>query len=182
MTKKEYVISEANNHIYDVPGFPKPGIIFKDITPVFEDAKYAEATVDVMLEELMAKGIEFDKIIAPESRGFLFGAPLAIKSGKGLVLARKPGKLPRPGVSAEYDLEYGKATVYISEGSVKPGERVIVVDDLLATGGSANACAHLVEKSGGVVVGCAFYLELTPLKGRDNIPYPVVSLIEVEAY
>lgn len=182
MTKKEYVLKEAENHIYDVPGFPKPGIIFKDITPVFEDAKYAEATIEVMLDELNARGIKFDKIIAPESRGFLFGVPLSFKSGKGLVLARKPGKLPRPGVSADYDLEYGKATVIISEGSIKPGEKVIVVDDLLATGGSANACAQLAEKSGASVVACVFYLELTPLKGKEKLNYPVISIVEVEAY
>lgn len=182
MTKKEFVISESVNHIYDVPGFPKEGIIFKDITPVFEDPAYADAVIDVMLDELHDRGIEFDKIIAPESRGFLFGVPLSIKSRRPLVLARKPGKLPRPGVSASYSLEYGEATLLISKDSVKPGDKVIVVDDLLATGGSANACAELAVKSGAEVTGCVFYLELTPLKGKEKIPYPVISIVEVEAY
>ncbi len=182
MTKKEFVVAEAANHICDVPGFPKEGIIFKDITPVFEDPAYAYAVIELMAQELHDKGIEFDKIIAPESRGFLFGVPLSIVTRRPLILARKPGKLPRPGVSASYALEYGEATLVITKDSIKPGEKVVIVDDLLATGGSANACAALAEKSGATVVGCAFYLELTPLKGREKIPYPVVSIVEVEAY
>ncbi len=182
MTKLEYVNAEANSHIADVPGFPKEGIIFKDITPVFEDPAYANATIEAMLDELHNAGIEFDKIVAPESRGFLFGVPLSFKSVRPLVIARKPGKLPRPGVSATYSLEYGTATLVISKDSIKPGERVLVIDDLLATGGSANACCELIEKSGATVAGCCFYIELTPLKGRDAIKHPVISLVKVEAY
>lgn len=183
MNNKDYVIQQANAHIVDVPDFPKPGIIFKDITPVFEDAKYSKAVIDAMLEECQANGMEFDKIIAMESRGFLFGAPMSVASGKGLVLARKPGKLPREGVSASYELEYGSETVFVSKGSIQKGERVLIVDDLLATGGTAKAAAEIIEKCGGTVAGCAFYIELTPLKGVEKLKeYKNFSLVKVEAY
>ena len=146
MTKKELVISESVKHIKDVPGFPKPGIIFKDIVPVFEDPEYLQLVFDVMVEELKNSNIQYDKIVCPEARGFLFGPTLGLLTKKGVVMARKPGKLPRPGNCVSYNLEYGTATLVISEGSIQPGDKVLVVDDLLATGGSAKALSALVEK------------------------------------
>ena len=183
MTKKEEVIALADQYIKDVPGFPKPGIIFKDVTPVFESPDYLQKVFDVMVEELKENNIQFDKIVCPEARGFLFGPTLGLMTKKGVVMARKPGKLPRPGNCVSYNLEYGTATLVISEDSIKPGERVLVVDDLLATGGSAKALCELVERSGASVAGVMFFIELTPLKGRKVLEkYPVLAIVPVEAY
>ena len=183
MSKKEEVIALADNYIRDVPGFPKPGIIFKDITPVFESPDYLQKVFDVMVDELKENNIVFDKIVCPEARGFLFGPTLGLMTKKGVVMARKPGKLPRPGNCVSYNLEYGTATLVISEDSIKPGDRVLVVDDLLATGGSAKALCELVERSGASVAGVMFYIELTPLNGRKILEkYPVLSIVPVEAY
>ena len=183
MTKKEEVISLADQYIRDVPGFPKPGIIFKDITPVFENPEYLEKVFDVMVEELKDSNIVFDKIVCPEARGFLFGPTLGLLTQKGVVMARKPGKLPRPGNCVSYNLEYGTATLVVSEDSIKPGDKVLVVDDLLATGGSAKALCELVERSGASVAGVMFYIELTPLNGRKVLEkYKVLSIVPVEAY
>ena len=183
MTKKQEVIAMADKFIRDVPDFPKPGIIFKDIVPVFENPDYLKKVFEVMVDELKENNIVFDKIACPEARGFLFGPTLGIMMNKGIVMARKPGKLPCPGESLSYDLEYGSATLVVSKDSIKPGERVLVVDDLLATGGSAKALCELVEKCGGIVAGVMFYIELTPLKGRKVLEkYPVLSIVPVEAY
>lgn len=183
MTKKQEVIAQAGKYIKDVPGFPKPGIIFKDITPVFENPEYLQKVFDVMVDELKESNIQFDKIVCPEARGFLFGPTLGLLTQKGVVIARKPGKLPRPGNCVSYNLEYGTATLIVSEDSIKPGDRVLVVDDLLATGGSAKALCELVERSGATVAGVMFYIELTPLNGRKILEkYPVISIVPVEAY
>jgi len=183
MSKKEEVIKLSEKYIKDVPGFPKPGIIFKDIVPVFENPEYLQMVFDVMVEELQKSGIKYDKIVCPEARGFLFGPTLGLLTKKGVVMARKPGKLPRPGYCVSYNLEYGTATLVISEGSIQPGDRVLVVDDLLATGGSAKALCELVERSGANVAGVMFFVELTPLKGRELLKkYPVISIVPVEAY
>lgn len=183
MTKKEEVISLASQYIRDVPGFPKPGVTFKDIVPVFEHPEYFVKVFEVMVDEIKKSGIEFDKIICPEARGFLFGPGLGLMLNKGVVLARKPGKLPCPGISLSYDLEYGSTTLVISKDSIKPSERLLVVDDLLATGGSGKAVCELAEKSGGVVAGVLFFIELTPLNGRKNLEkYPVLSIVPVDAY
>ena len=183
MTKKEEVISLADQYIRDVPGFPKPGIIFKDITPVFENPEYLQKVFDVMVEELKDSNIVFDKIVCPEARGFLFGPTLGLLTKKGVVMARKPGKLPRPGNCVSYNLEYGTATLVVSEDSIKPGDKVLVVDDLLATGGSAKALCELVERSGASVAAVMFYIELTPLQGRKVLDkYKVISIVPVEAY
>ena len=183
MTKKEEVIALADKYIKDVPGFPKPGIIFKDVTPVFENPDYLQKVFDVMVDELKESKIQFDKIVCPEARGFLFGPTLGLMTKKGVVMARKPGKLPRPGFCVSYNLEYGTATLVVSQDSILPGDRVLVVDDLLATGGSAKALCELVERSGASVAGVLFYIELTPLKGRDVLKkYPVISIVPVEAY
>ena len=183
MTKKEEVISLADRYIRDVPGFPKPGIIFKDITPVFENPEYCEKTIEVMVDEIKENVPEFDKIICPEARGFLFGVPIGLQIQKPVVLARKPGKLPLPGMRIDYALEYGTESLEISKGALNPGEKILIVDDLLATGGSAKALSALVEKSGAQVAGIIFYIELTPLKGRDLLKdYKVLSIVPVEAY
>ena len=183
MTKREEVISLADQYIRDVPGFPKPGIIFKDITPVFENPEYLQKVFDVMVDELKDNNIVFDKIVCPEARGFLFGPTLGLLTKKGVVMARKPGKLPRPGNCVSYNLEYGTATLVVSEDSIKPGDKILVVDDLLATGGSAKALCELVERSGASVAGVMFYIELTPLNGRKVLDkYKVLSIVPVEAY
>ena len=183
MTKKEEVISLADKYIRDVPGFPKPGIIFKDITPVFENPEYCQMTIEVMAEEIKNNNLDFDKIICPEARGFLFGVPLGLALQKPVILARKPGKLPLPGMRIDYQLEYGTESLEISKGAVNPGDKILIVDDLLATGGSAKALSALVEKSNASVSGIIFYIELTPLNGRDLLKdYKVFSIVPVEAY
>ena len=183
MNKKQEVISLADKYIKDVPGFPKPGIIFKDVTPVFENPEYLQKVFDVMVDELKENHIEFDKIACPEARGFLFGVPIGIEIQKPVVLARKPGKLPLPGMRIDYQLEYGTESLEISKGALNPGEKVLIVDDLLATGGSAKALSALVEKSGASVAGVIFYIELTPLQGRKLLKdYKVLSIVPVEAY
>ena len=183
MTKKEEVVALADQYIKDVPGFPKPGIIFKDVTPVFENPEYLKKVFEVMVDELKENKIEFNKIVCPEARGFLFGPTLGLMTNKGVVLARKPGKLPRPGYCVSYNLEYGTATLVVSEDSIQPGDKILVVDDLLATGGSAKALCELVERSGASVAAVMFYIELTPLQGRKVLEkYPVLSIVPVEAY
>ena len=183
MTKKEKVVALESQYVRDVPDFPKPGVIFKDIIPVLENPEYFNDTIEVMIEELKENNIEFDRVICPEARGFLFGVPIGLLMGKGIALARKPGKLPYPGHSVTYALEYGAGSLEISKGTIKPGERVLVVDDLLATGGSSKGCCELVEKSGATVAGILFYLELTPLKGRENLKdYKVLSIVPINEY
>ena len=183
MTKKQEVIALADQYIKDVPGFPKPGIIFKDVVPVFENPEYLQKVFEVLVDELKENKIDFNKIVCPEARGFLFGPTLGLMTKRGVVLARKPGKLPRPGYCVSYNLEYGTATLVVSEGSIQPGDKVLVVDDLLATGGSAKALCELVERSGAEVAGVMFFIELTPLNGRKILEkYPVLSIVPVEAY
>lgn len=183
MNRKDLVISEYAKYIRDVPDFPKPGIIFKDITPVFESPSFSRLVFETMMEQLDENGIEFDKIICPEARGFLFGVPLGLMMKKPVVIARKPGKLPNPGQSITFQIEYGQDTLVISKDSIKKGERVLIVDDLLATGGSCKALNNLVEEAGAKVAGDLIFLELTPLKGREKLePYPVITIVPIEAY
>jgi adenine phosphoribosyltransferase len=167
---------EIENHIRTVPDFPRPGISFKDITPLIEDGDALHAAVDALAE--VAEGISYDRILSAEARGFVFGTALAYRAKKGLILARKPNKLPRDIISATYDLEYGTDALEAHSDSIPDGTRVLVVDDLLATGGTARAMCQLVENAGGSVAGVAFLLELAYLNGRDKLkPYEVVSLI-----
>ena len=170
--------------IADVPDFPKPGIIFKDVTPVLHDKDAFKKAIDAFIE--MAKDFKFEKVLAADARGFLIGAPVAYALNKGLVVARKPGKLPRPGKQCSYDLEYGTNTMIISEGAINPGERILVIDDLLATGGSAYAMCNLVKQSEATPVACLFLVELCLLKGKENIKekegvesYSLVKYIDV---
>ena len=186
MNKKQEVIAQADQLIKDVPGFPKPGIIFKDIVPVFENPEYLQKVFDVMVDELKENNIVFDKIVCPEARGFLFGPALGLMTKKGVVMARKPGKLPRPGKECSYDLEYGTNSMIISEAAINPGEKVLVIDDLLATGGSAYAMCDLIKQSNATPVACLFLVELCLLKGAENIKnkagvdsYSLVKYIDI---
>ncbi|MEO6593357.1 MAG: adenine phosphoribosyltransferase [Planctomycetota bacterium] len=162
----------------DVPDFPKPGILFKDITPLLANPAAMRATIDRLAHIDMGK---VDKVAAVESRGFLFGVPLALQLGVGFVPVRKPGKLPWKTSRVEYVLEYGTDAVEMHEDAVHKGERVLLVDDLLATGGTMGAACQLVEACGGIVAGCAFVIELCFLAGRKRLgDRRVESLIAVE--
>lgn len=161
--------------IRDVPDFPKPGILFKDITPVLADARLFADVVHWVGGQYA--GVAVDAIVGMESRGFIFGAAVAPVLHAGFVPARKPGKLPAATVGVSYDLEYGSATLEVHEDALKPGDKVVIVDDLLATGGTARATVQLVRKLGAEVIGCCFLVELGFLKGRDVLDVPVVSLV-----
>ena len=153
--------------IRDVPGFPKPGIVFKDITTLTKDPKGFREAVDAIADRY--RGSRIDAVVGIESRGFIFGAAVAYKLGVGFVPARKPGKLPAETVRAEYALEYGTDAVEIHRDGIAKGQRVLIVDDLLATGGTAAATAGLVEKLGGIVVAVAFVVDLAFLGGREKL-------------
>jgi adenine phosphoribosyltransferase len=166
--------------VREIPDFPRPGIGFKDITPVLADPAGLDAAVSGLAEQ--ARPLDVDVIIGAEARGFLLGAALARDLGAGFVLARKPGKLPHETVRAEYVLEYGTDALELHSDAVSHGARVLVHDDLLATGGTAKALCELVEQLGGTVVGCGFFIELTFLGGRERLAgYDVHSLIQYEA-
>lgn len=163
--------------IRDVPDFPKKGIIFKDITTLLKDASAFKYVVDTLAEKY--RDGRLDVVVAMEARGFIFAAPLAYRLGIGFIPARKPGKLPARTVSAQYSLEYGTDTIEMHQDAIIPGQRVLIVDDLLATGGTARATAELVEKLGGKIAGIAFVIELTFLNGRERLAnYPVFSLVQ----
>jgi adenine phosphoribosyltransferase len=165
--------------IRHVPDFPKPGILFYDITPVLQDARLFGAVVDSLVERYRPMNI--DKVLAIESRGFIFAAPLAASIGAGFVPLRKPGKLPYKTLAESFDLEYGSETLEIHSDGVSEGERVLIVDDVLATGGTAEASLKLAQKTGAVVVEMAFVLELSFLRGRDRIvDTPLHSLVTVD--
>jgi adenine phosphoribosyltransferase len=161
--------------IRDIPDFPKPGILFKDITPVLHDPVLFRDAITFMGSDWGP----IDRIVGMESRGFIFGAALVDRLGAGLVLARKKGKLPFATIAVEYGLEYGSETLEIHADALSPGHRVLVVDDLLATGGTAHATIALVRKAGGVVVGATFLVELGFLDGRSRLDVPVRSLLTV---
>ena len=159
----------------DVPDFPKPGILFKDITPVLADAELFGRVAEWMSVEYA----QVDKIVAIESRGFLFGAAMVERTGSGLVLARKPGKLPHTVHSVDYELEYGTATLQMHTDAIKPGERCVIVDDLLATGGTAAAAVDLVKRLGGEPLGVLVLVELEFLEGRRRLHgTSVTSLVQ----
>lgn len=162
--------------IRDIPDFPVPGILFRDITTLLKVGPAFVQVIDQMCEQL--KGLKVDKVVAIESRGFIFGAPIAYRMGVGFVPVRKLGKLPADTISAEYDLEYGTNTVEMHRDAIKPGESVVIVDDLLATGGTTRATVELVEQLGGVIVALAFLIELTELGAREYLDeYKIVTLI-----
>jgi len=166
-------------YIRDVPDFPKPGIIFKDITPLLADPAALGETVSQLAEPYKDQGAEL--VVGVESRGFIFGSLVAAHLHAGFVPIRKPGKLPAETISQTYELEYGTDTIEIHADAIRPGQKVLMIDDLLATGGTMAAACELVERLGGEIVGVAFVIELSFLAGRDKITkYDVRSLIRVE--
>lgn len=170
---------DLKKYIRDIPDFPKKGIIFKDITTLLKDGPAFREAVDKISDEYRDKNI--DVVLSIEARGFIFGAAVAYKLGVGLVPVRKKGKLPHKTHGITYDLEYGTDTLEIHQDALKKGSRVLIVDDLLATGGTVQAVSSLVKKMGGEIAGLAFVIELTPLKGRDKLQgYPITSLIKDE--
>jgi adenine phosphoribosyltransferase len=163
--------------IRDVPDFPKKGIVFKDITTLFKDKKAFKKAVDELVKKY--KGKDIDIVLGIEARGFCLAPIVAYKLGAGFVPVRKPGKLPAETVKATYELEYGTDSIEIHKDAIEPGQRVLIVDDLLATGGTASAAVELVKKLGGKIVGVAFVIELESLRGRDKLPHQeVFSLIK----
>lgn len=170
-------MKDLASYLYAIPDFPKPGIIFRDITGILDHAEGLHLAVDELAARL--EGVEFDTIVSMESRGFIFGMPLAYKLNKSFVPVRKPGKLPRETVSATYELEYGTDRLEMHRDALKPGQRVVVVDDLLATGGTAEACARLVKSVGAMVVKMLFVVELEGFAARAGklAEYDVESLV-----
>ena len=167
---------KLEEYVVTIPDFPEPGIMFRDITSVIQDPDGLKLAVDGLVD--LVKDLDFDLVIGPESRGFIFGVPVAYLLGKGFIPVRKKGKLPRETVSEKYDLEYGQAEVEMHKDALRPGQKVVIVDDLIATGGSAEAAAKLVEKLGGEVVRMVFVMELAGLEGRKKLAkYDVESLI-----
>jgi adenine phosphoribosyltransferase len=170
---------ELKDFVTTIPDFPKPGIMFRDITTVVSSPEGLKMSIDQMVDQL--KNIDFDLVAGSESRGFVFGTPVAYALGKGFVLVRKKGKLPRETISQEYDLEYGTATLEMHKDAIKPGDRVVIVDDLIATGGTTEAMIKMIERLGGKVVKICFVMELAGLGGRDRLKgYDVTSLIRYE--
>ncbi len=173
MSEKE----KLNKFIRDIPNFPKPGIVFKDITPLLADFQAFKLAIGSLSEKY--SGQKIDKIVSMESRGFIFGSAVALKLGCGFVPVRKKGKLPYKTIKEEYELEYGTDTLEIHEDAIQKGENILIVDDVLATGGTAKAVCRLVEKVGGKVAGLAFLIELSFLNPREKLPeYDVFSLLK----
>lgn len=169
-------MKKMEDYVRSIPDFPEPGIIFRDVTSILQDADGLHLAIDLMQEKI--KDVDFDVVVGPESRGFIFGVPIAYNLHKPFVLVRKKGKLPCETVEKEYDLEYGKATIEMHKDAIKPGQKVVLVDDLIATGGTMEAAAKLVEELGGEVVKIIFLMELAGLKGRERLKeYDVESVI-----
>lgn len=168
---------DLKNYIASIPDFPSKGILFRDVTPLLADSEAFAETIRIIAD--YAKKIGAEVVVGPESRGFIFGCPVAYGAGMGFVPVRKPGKLPRETVSFKYDLEYGSNELFIHADAIKKGQKVLIVDDLLATGGTAEAACKLVEKLGGEVAGLAFIIELEALKGREVLKdYDVMTLLK----
>lgn len=167
---------DLQGFIRDIPDFPKPGILFKDITPLLSHPQAFHHSIDLLA--IHYRGQAIDALAAAEARGFLFAAPLALALQLPLIPLRKPGKLPHQTISSSYDLEYGSAELHMHIDAVKPGARVLLIDDVLATGGTMQAGCQLIEKAGGKVAGCAFLMELGFLGGREKLkPHDVFSLL-----
>ena len=160
-------MKKLEEYVVSIPDFPEEGIIFRDVTSVLQDAEGLRLAVDTMQEKV--KDLEYDVVAGPESRGFIFGTPIAYNNHKPFVLIRKAGKLPRETVSVSYELEYGSSTIEMHRDSIRPGQKVIIVDDLIATGGTTEAMVKLIESLGGEVVGIVVLIELAGLKGREKI-------------
>ena len=169
-------MKKLEDYVVSIPDYPEPGIIFRDVTSILQDADGLKLAIDGLQKQL--EGLDFDVIAGTESRGFIFGMPIAYNLHKPFVLVRKKGKLPRETVSAKYDLEYGSAEIEMHKDSIKPGQKVVLIDDLIATGGTIEAAAKLVEELGGEVVRIIFLMELAGLKGRETLKkYDVRSVI-----
>ena len=169
-------MKKVEDYVVSIPDFPEPGIIFSDVTSVIQDADGLQLAIDEM--QKLLDGVEFDVIAGAESRGFVFGMPIAYNMKKPFVLVRKKGKLPRETVEMSYDLEYGSATIEMHKDAIKPGQKVVLVDDLIATGGTIEAAAKLVEQLGGEVVKIIFLMELAGLEGRKKLAkYDVGSVV-----
>ena len=167
--------------IREIPDFPKKGIVFRDITPLLEDPKYFKQAIDSLINQLGGATSKLNKIVAIDARGFVIASALAYKLGAGIVIVRKKGKLPHKTITCEYDLEYGKEILEIHKDSIKPDEKILIVDDVLATGGTALAAAKLVEKLKGKIIGIAFLIELAFLGGREKLEkYKTISLVKYE--
>ena len=172
-------MKKLEEYVVSIPDFPEPGIIFRDVTSILQDADGLALAIDSIRE--MVKDLDYDVVVGPESRGFIFGVPVAYAEHKGFVPIRKKGKLPRETITAKYDLEYGSAEIEIHKDAIKPGQKVAIVDDLIATGGTIEAAAHMVEELGGEVVKIVFLMELAGLKGRERLSkYNVASVIRYE--
>lgn len=172
-------MKELKDYVRSIPDFPEEGIVFRDVTSVLQDKDSLKMAIDQMQEKL--EGIDFDLVLGPESRGFIFGVPIAYNLNKPFIPVRKKGKLPCETVEMEYDLEYGTATIEIHKDAIKPGQKVVIIDDLIATGGTIEAITKLVETLGGEVVKIVFLMELEGLQGRDKLTgYPVESVIIYE--
>ena len=173
-------MSELKKTIRSSPDFPKPGIVFRDITTLLQDPDALRTVVDTIAEHYDEGSV--DVVVGAEARGFIFAPAIACKLGAGFVPVRKPGKLPAETISATYELEYGTDTIEIHKDAIKPGQRVLMVDDLLATGGTMAACCELVENLGGEIIGCAFVIELSFLNGRAKLSkYEILSLVDYES-
>ena len=172
-------MSSLKDYVTEIPDFPKKGILFRDITTILSSPEGFKMAIDSLVDLL--KDVDFDLVVGTESRGFIFGAPVAYALGKGFILVRKKGKLPRETVSESYDLEYGQAEIEMHTDAIKPGQRVVLIDDLIATGGTTEAVVKLVEKEQGVVVKALFVMELAGLNGRKKLKgIDVESLIVYE--
>ena len=169
----------VHDYVRAIPDFPEEGIIFRDITTVIQDPDGFHLAIDELMKCL--EGVDYDVIVGAESRGFIFGAPIAYAMNKGLVLVRKKGKLPCETISASYDLEYGSASIEMHKDSIKPGQKVVVIDDLIATGGTIEASIKLIEELGGEVVKVLFLIELAGLEGRKRLAdYDVEAVLTYE--
>lgn len=172
-------MKRIEDYVISIPDFPEPGIIFRDITGILRDADGLMLSIDKIQE--MLEGVEFDAVLGLESRGFIFGMPIAYNLHKAFIPVRKKGKLPRETVSAKYDLEYGTAEIEIHKEDLRPGMKVVIIDDLIATGGTVEAAVKLAESLGAEVVKIAFVMELAGLKGRERLAgYDVESVITYE--
>ena len=172
-------MKKLEEYVVSIPDFPEPGIIFRDVTSVLQEADGLQLSINGIMDKL--KDVDFDVVVGPESRGFIFGVPVAYSMKKAFVPVRKKGKLPCETISMEYDLEYGSAVIEMHKDSIKPGQKVVIIDDLIATGGTIEAITKLVEQLGGEVVKIVFLMELAGLDGRKKLAkYDVESVIRYE--
>lgn len=170
-------MKQLADYVTTIPDFPKKGIMFRDITTIVENPEGLKMAIDQLVDNL--KGVDFDVVVGSESRGFLFGAPVAYATGKGFAMARKKGKLPRTVISEDYELEYGTATIEMHADAIKPGQKVVIIDDLIATGGTTEAIVKIVEREGGEIVSMGFVMELAGLGGMKKFekyhPFSLIS-------